>query len=77
MLILSRKLNESVVIGNNIKIQILEIKDGQVKLGFDAKSDIRIYRSEIVEEIEKQNKIASKSKRETVASAAKILKKKI
>lgn len=60
MLVLSRKPGESIIIGNNIEIKILEIEDGKVKLGIDAPRDIEIYRKEIYIAIEEENKAASK-----------------
>jgi carbon storage regulator len=50
MLILTRKLDEEIVIDNKINIRILEIKRGQVKLGFEAPDDCRILRREILNE---------------------------
>jgi len=47
MLILSRKLDESIVIGDEIKITILGIKGKQVRLGIDAPTDVAVNREEI------------------------------
>ena len=77
MLILSRKVGESIIIkvgSNNIKITILESNNGTLKLGFEAPNDIKIYRSELYEEIVNQN-IASVI--DDVSEAANLLKKEI
>jgi carbon storage regulator len=47
MLSLSRKRGEIIVIGDNIRIMVTEIKGGSVRLGIEAPKDIRIYREEI------------------------------
>ena len=44
MLILSRKKGESLYIGDNIQVQVIEIKGAQVRLAFDAPDDVRIQR---------------------------------
>ena len=77
MLILSRKVGESIIIkvgSNNIKITILESNNGTFKLGFEAPNDIKIYRSELYEEIVNQN-IASII--DDISQAANLLKKEI
>lgn len=56
MLALSRKVNESLIIGNDIEITILEIKGDQVKVGISAPKSVPIYRKEIYLQIEKENK---------------------
>lgn len=60
MLALSRKLGESIVIGKDIKISILEIKGDQIKIGIDAPKNVTIYREEIFKQIEAENKEALK-----------------
>jgi carbon storage regulator len=77
VLILSRKIGESIIIkvgSDNIKITILESNNGTLKLGFEAPNDIKIYRSELYEEIVNQN-IASVI--DDVSEAANLLKKEI
>ena len=51
MLILTRKLNESVIIDGDIKVTVLSDKHGQVKLGIDAPDDVEIWREEIYDRI--------------------------
>jgi carbon storage regulator len=47
MLVLSRKLNQSVVIGNNIEITVIEIRGNKVRLGIVAPKDVPVHRDEI------------------------------
>ena len=51
MLILSRKADEKIVIGEEVKITILSIQGSQVKLGIQAPQEVDIYRTEILEEM--------------------------
>ncbi|QUH19004.1 carbon storage regulator CsrA [Alkaliphilus sp. B6464] len=60
MLVLSRRANESIMIGNDIEIKILGIEEGKVKLGIEAPKDVEICRREIYIEIEEENITASK-----------------
>jgi len=60
MLVLARKLDESIVIGDNIKVKIVSIENGVVKLGIDAPRDISIIRDELIQEVKQQNKEAAK-----------------
>ncbi len=59
MLALSRKINESIMIGSDIEITILEIKGDQVKLGINAPKSVPIYRKEIYLQIQESNKEAA------------------
>lgn len=55
MLVLSRKLKESIIIGSSIEVTVVEIREGQVKLSISAPRHIPVHRKEIYEEIQKQN----------------------
>ena len=59
MLALARKINQSIMIGNNIEITLLEIKGDQVKIGINAPKSVPIYRKEIYMQIQDENKKAS------------------
>jgi len=58
MLVLSRKMNESIIIGENIEIKVLSIDGDQVKLGIVAPKNVKVHRSEVYEAIQEQNKAA-------------------
>ena len=58
MLALSRKTNESIMIGNDIEISVLEIRGDQVKIGINAPKNVPIFRKEIFLQIEEENKKA-------------------
>lgn len=59
MLVLTRKLNQAIMIGDSIEITILEVKGEQIKIGISAPKDISVYRKEIYLEIQEENKKAA------------------
>ena len=59
MLALSRKVNESIIIGHDIEVTVLEVKGDQVKLGINAPKNISIYRKEIYVQIQEANRAAA------------------
>ena len=61
MLALSRKCNESIMIGNGIEITVLDIKGDQVKIGINAPKSVPIYRKEIYKQIQAANIEAAKT----------------
>lgn len=66
MLILSRKEDESIVIGDNITIKIVSIEKGLVKIGIDAPSEVTILRSELLDAVEASNKEAAQKSDESL-----------
>lgn len=58
MLVLTRKAGQSVMIGDEIEITILETKGDQIKLGINASKDIDIHRKEVYETIQQANRQA-------------------
>ena len=62
MLILSRKINEKVVIGNDITVSIIEIRGDQVRIGIDAPKVVKVFRQEVFDAIKAENKAAIQSK---------------
>ena len=72
MLALSRKPGESVIIGNDIEITILEVKGEQVKVGIKAPQSVAIYRKELFEQIQESNREASKISEDIMKNLNKI-----
>ena len=72
MLALSRKPGESVIIGNNIEITILEVKGEQVKVGIKAPESVAIYRKELFEQIQNSNRESSTINEQTLKNLNKI-----
>ncbi len=54
MLILTRRITESMKIGDNINVMVLGVKGNQVRLGIDAPKDVAVHREEIYERIQKE-----------------------
>ncbi|GLI38479.1 carbon storage regulator CsrA [Geobacter hydrogenophilus] len=59
MLVLTRKMGETITIGDQIRIKVVEMKGNQVRLGIEAPGDMRIYREEIYLKVQKENQIAA------------------
>jgi carbon storage regulator len=58
MLVLSRKKDESIMIGDQIEIKVLSVEGDQVKIGIVAPQNVKVYRSEVYESIQNENKQA-------------------
>ena len=59
MLVLTRKLGESIVIGNNVRVTILEMQGKQIRLGIEAPPEVSVHRGEVYERIEAENRLAA------------------
>lgn len=58
MLVLTRKLGENIRIGDSVKITVLEVRSGQVKLGIEAPPEVKVHREEIYARIQEENRRA-------------------
>jgi len=59
MLILSRKTNEKIVIGNDIEVTIIEVRGEQVRVGISAPKTVKVFREEVFAAISAENKAAA------------------
>ena len=59
MLVLTRKIGEEVVIGDAIRVQILEVHGNRVKLGFEAPDEVRFKRGELTDAPRKRQRLVS------------------
>lgn len=70
MLVLARKVGQSIVINDNVEVLIIEVRGDQVRLGIEAPRTIPVHRKELLEQIKAQNvNAASDSDPEVVAKA--------
>lgn len=74
MLILTRKLGESITIGNNIKVTVIEMQGKQVKLGIDAPKELSVYREEIYLKIQEENRKAAMTSQINLRKVAEVSK---
>jgi carbon storage regulator len=77
LLILTRKLGESITIGDDIKVTVLGVFGRQVRIGIEAPSKVVVHREEIYVKIQQENRKAAKSVKQDLAGVMKILKDKI
>lgn len=59
MLVLSRKLNERIMVGDDIVISVVEVRGDQVKLGIEAPRTVKVYRQEVFDAIQDENRRAA------------------
>jgi carbon storage regulator len=61
MLILSRKVNEKIMIGEDISVSIIEIRGDQVRIGVNAPKAVKVFRQEVFDAIKAENRAAAES----------------
>ena len=59
MLVLTRKVNQSIVIGTDIEVVVLEVRGEQVRLGIKAPRSVAVHRQEVYEQIKEENQAAA------------------
>jgi carbon storage regulator len=76
VLVLARRINESIMIGDDIEVVVVDIKGDQIKLGIRAPRTVSVHRSEVYREIQEQNKRAAESTPQSLENLGDLLKKK-
>jgi carbon storage regulator len=77
MLILTRKLGESINIGDDIKVSVLNISNLQVRIGVEAPPDVVVHREEIFNKIQEENKQTTTPEKSDFKEMVKIIKSKM
>lgn len=73
MLVLTRKPDQSIMVGNEIEITVLEVRGEQVRLGIRAPRNISVHRKEIFEQIKQENQNASSTSKEALPEISTLL----
>ncbi len=76
MLILARKTNQSIMIGDQIQVSIVDIRGDQVKLGISAPRSVKVYRQEVYKAIQLENIEAAKANPESLSELNTLIPKK-
>jgi carbon storage regulator len=74
MLVLSRRIGESVVVGDDITITVLEVRGDVVRVGIDAPRSVAVHRAELLEQLETVNREAASPSDDAVESLSKALR---
>lgn len=77
MLVLARKRDQSIMIGDEVEIVVVDIHGDQVKLGINAPRHIAVHRREVYEEVQKENIRAAKVETKEIGKLDSLLRKKL
>ena len=75
MLVLSRRVGESVVIGDDVTVTILEVRGDIVRVGIDAPRSVAVHRAELLEQLEASNRESASPSEDAVASLSEALRR--
>ena len=74
MLILARRIGESIMVGDQVEISVVDIKGDQVKLGIKAPTQVKVYRSEVYAAIQEENRAAAAAAPESLQKVDELLR---
>lgn len=75
MLVLSRRVGESVTIGDDVVVTVLEVRGDVVRVGIDAPRSVAVHRTELLVQLEDSNQRAASPSEDAIASLAKAMRK--
>ena len=61
MLVLTREVGETIVIGNNVRVTVVQVRDDQARIGIDAPREVPVHRLEVFEELQRANRAAAQT----------------
>ena len=70
MLVLSRRVGESIVIGDDVTVTVLDVRGDVVRVGIQAPRSVAVHREELLRELEETNRAAASASEDAVASLA-------
>jgi carbon storage regulator len=76
VLVLTRKLGESIVIGNHIRVTVLDMQGKQIRLGIEAPTEVSVHRGEVYERIEAENRLAADTVHADLRKLTQVVKRK-
>jgi carbon storage regulator len=74
MLVLSRRVGESVVVGDDVTITVLEVRGDVVRIGIDAPRSVSVHRAELLAELASENRSSASPSEDAVASLSRALR---
>jgi len=72
VLVLTRRIDESIIVGNEITITVLEVRGDQVRIGIQAPRSVQVHREEVFRQIEEENAQAARSAGRALAAVARM-----
>lgn len=75
MLVLSRQRDQTIMIGDDIEITVVDVRGDKVRLGINAPASVTVHRKEVYEAIKRENRNASQVSQEDLSSAEKKLRR--
>ncbi len=73
MLVLTRRVSQSIVIGKDVVVTVLEVRGDQVRIGVSAPRDVDVHREEVFAELQQTNRSAASPSADAVTALSKLL----
>lgn len=73
MLVLTRRVGQSIVIGDDVVVTVLEVRGDQVRIGVEAPRDVSVHRQEVFDELQEANRAAASPSADAVTALGRLL----